>query len=113
MSQESFVKTRHLRFPWDRESIEQHAPDIPGVYGLFGALWIYVAEADDLRTEMLAKLASDDPCLKRYRPSGFAFEVISKPGNTQRRAELIEQLQPICQYDPRRRGDRALRGYGN
>jgi hypothetical protein len=99
---EPFAATRYRKYRWDRESIEENAPEAPGIFGLFGALWIYIGEAANLRAEMLAKLISDDPRLARYQPSGFAFEVTARADQGRRCAELIEQLQPICQPRPRK-----------
>lgn len=94
---EAFAENRYRRYRWDRQSILDNVPEGSGIYGLFGALWIYVDEADDLQAAMLAKLVGYDPRLARYRPSGFAFELVPREQRVKRCAELIEQLQPLCQ----------------
>ncbi len=71
-------------------------PNASGVYGLFSAFWIYIGEAENLRARILEHLESDDPCIVRYRPSGFAFELSSTKDRRNRREYLMKELQPLC-----------------
>jgi hypothetical protein len=83
-------------YKWNHESITLHAPQRPGVYGLFNALWIYIGEADDIRARLLGHLAGDNPCIAHYQPSGFAFELVDEEGRAERRDEIAALLEPLC-----------------
>jgi hypothetical protein len=95
-SNPSFAENRYSKFLFQRESILKNAPESPGVYGLFSAFWIYIGEAENVRARLLQHLDGDDPCIVRYRPSGFAFELTSPAERLRRREQLMKQLQPLC-----------------
>jgi len=92
----AFAENRYSKFLFQRESILRNAPECSGVYGLFSAFWIYVGEAENLRARILKHLEGDDPCIVRYRPSGFAFEPASPEDRHDRRQYLMKELQPLC-----------------
>ena len=92
-----FAENRHLNYRLSAESIVLNAPESSGVYGLFNALWIFVGEADDLRARLLEHLAEDSPWKAHYRPTGFAFELVSPKDRHRRRLELLSELQPLAQ----------------
>src|SRR6266436_10063241 len=83
---QSFAENRYSKFLFQRESILQNAPESPGVYGLYNAFWIYIGEAENLRARLLQHLDGDDPCIVRFQPSGFAFE-LTPPSERRRRHE--------------------------
>ena len=85
----------HLRFQYD--SVMTDAPEASGVYGLFNALWVYIGEADNIRERLLGHLHGDLPCLTRYQPSGFAFELVSPAERRGRYEQLVKKYQPFCQ----------------
>ena len=91
-----FAETRYSRFLFERECILKNAPESSGIYGLFNAFWIYIGEADNLRARILEHLEDNDPCLVRFQPSGFAFELASPTDRRRRHEQLIKQLQPLC-----------------
>ena len=93
---EGFAENRYRKFRFQRESILLNAPESSGVYGLYGAVWIHLGEADNIRTRLLEDLSSDDPCIRNYQPSGFAFEVVSQAERSRRLQELVIELQPLC-----------------
>ncbi len=93
---QAFAENRYSKFLFQRESILKNAPESPGVYGLFSAFWIYIGEAENVRARLLQHLKGDDPCIVHYRPSGFAFELTSPDQLQGRRAQLMKQLQPLC-----------------
>ena len=95
-SNPSFAENRYSKFLFQRESILKNAPESAGVYGLFSAFWIYIGEAENIRVRLLQHLEGDDPCIVRYRPSGFAFELTSLDEGHRRREQLMKQLQPLC-----------------
>lgn len=91
-----FAETRYSRYLFQRECILQNAPESSGVYGLFNAFWIYIGEAENLRARLLEHLDGDDPCIVRFQPSGFAFELASPKDRRGRHEQLIRELQPLC-----------------
>ena len=97
---EPFDENRCLEYMWDRESIILHAPEASGVYGIYNAVWIYVGEADNIRSRLLDHLAGDDPCIDHYSPSGFAFELVAPSRRHRRLRELARQTEPICNIRP-------------
>ncbi len=96
-----FAANCYLNYKLSRESIIAHAPDVAGVYGLYNAVWIFVGEADNIRVRLLEHLAGEDPWIYRYRPSGFAFELVSSDARNGRYQELIAQTEPISQRKER------------
>jgi hypothetical protein len=89
-----------LRFQLD--SVMTSAPEASGVYGLFNGLWVYIGETDNIRERILKHLDGDLPCISRYRPSGFAFELVSPAARRLRLEYLIEKYQPFCQCSRRK-----------
>jgi hypothetical protein len=101
---EGFAKNRYRKYRFQRESILRKAPESSGVYGLYSALWIRIGEADNIRARLLEELSSDDPCIRTYQPSGFAFELVSPAERSRRLNELVIELQPLCRREaPERR----------
>jgi len=77
------------RFPLTEKSIEQHAPDKPGVYALWrkSQLICYESDSKSLRQALLDALYD---FLSRSRHSDeFQFEVTTAARCEKRRAELI------------------------
>ncbi len=93
---EGFAENRYRKFRFQRESILINAPESSGVYGLYGAVWIHLGEADNIRTRLLQDLSGDEPCIGIYQPSGFAFELFSAEERSRRLQELVIELQPLC-----------------
>ena len=91
-----FAETRYSRYLFQRDCVLKNAPESSGVYGLFNAFWIYLGEADDLRARLLEHLDCDDPCIVRFQPSGFAFELASPIDRRRRHDQLIKELRPLC-----------------
>jgi hypothetical protein len=93
---EGFAQNRYRKFRFQRESILLNAPESSGVYGLYSAVWIHLGEADNIRTRLLEDLSGDDPGIRIYQPSGFAFEVVSPAERSRRLQELVIELEPLC-----------------
>ncbi len=81
--------------PFTRVEIESLKPGQYGVYGIFqnGGRWIYVGMGD-IRDRLLDHLNGDSPCITRNGPTHFYAEVNTDA--ERREAELIRELQPIC-----------------
>ena len=92
----SFGDNCYSGYQWSWESINRYAPEAPGIYGLYNALWIYIGQTKNLRAQMLGHLYGDNPCIAHYQPSGFAFELVSPQDHRRRFEELIRQLEPLC-----------------
>src|SRR5437870_2847677 len=93
---EPFAETRYLNYRFERESIVTNAPEGSGIYGLYNAVWIFVGEADNVRVRLLEHLAGDNPCINRYGPSGFAFELVPAQARHRRYQEAASRAEPIC-----------------
>jgi hypothetical protein len=91
-----FAENRYSKFLFQLESILRNAPEASGVYGLFSAFWIYIGAAENIQARILKHLEGDDPCIVRYRPSGFAFELAAPRDRHHRRMFLTKELQPLC-----------------
>jgi hypothetical protein len=91
-------KNCYRGYKLNRESIILNAPEASGIYGLFNALWIFVGEADNLRARLLQHLSEEDPLIRAYQPSGFAFELVSPQGRHQRMHQAIREVEPLLQY---------------
>lgn len=89
-------KNCYLGYKLNRESIILNAPEESGIYGLFNAVWIFVGEADNIRARLLQHLTENDPSIRLYQPSGFAFELVSAQGRRERMQEAIRQVEPLC-----------------
>ena len=92
----SFGDNCYSGYQWSWESINRYAPEAPGIYGLYNALWIYIGQTNNLRAQILGHLYGDNPCITHYQPSGFAFELVSPRDHRRRSEELIRQLEPLC-----------------
>ena len=93
---EGFAGNRYSKYRFQSESILLNAPESSGVYGLYSALWVHLGETDNIRAQLLEDLSGDDPCIRTYQPSGFAFELVSPAERSCRLKELISELQPLC-----------------
>jgi hypothetical protein len=91
-----FADNRDSKYRFQRESVLLNAPESSGIYGLFSALWVHIGEADNLRARLLEHLDGDNPCIVHYKPSSFAFELVSPIGRRRRHEELTRKLQPMC-----------------
>lgn len=87
--------------PFTRIGIEQHAPAESGVYGISNASeWIYIGEADDIRSRLLEHLSEPSPFLMQRRPTGFVFEVCPPERRRARQDRLVIEYEPHCNRHP-------------
>jgi hypothetical protein len=68
-----FGENRYQKYRLNRESVLLKGPAASGVYGLFNAVWIYIGEAENIRTQLLEHLTDDNPCINYHQPSGFCL----------------------------------------
>lgn len=48
-----FAENRYRKYRFEHESIVTNAPESSGVYGLYRAFWIFIGEAENIRTRLL------------------------------------------------------------
>ena len=89
---------RYRGYGFTRDSILFNVPEGSGIYGLYSALWIYVGEADNLRARLLQHLSENDPGMRTYQPTCFAFELVSPQERRERMEHAIRKLEPLLQY---------------
>ena len=85
-------------FPYNQASVLANAPESSGVYALFNqGVWIYVGEAEKIRTRLLQHLANEqNACVARSHPLWFAYELVSPAYRVARQDQLILELHPTC-----------------
>ncbi|HWQ53100.1 MAG TPA: hypothetical protein VN442_05410 [Bryobacteraceae bacterium] len=77
-------------------SIGRNTPAASGVYGLSNSReWIYVGEADDVRSQLLNQLRDIHTFPDGQRPTGFTYELCDAGCRSERRDELVLELEPI------------------
>jgi predicted GIY-YIG superfamily endonuclease len=80
-------------FALSTNSVQAHAPNSSGVYGIFNASqWIYVGESSDIQRRLLAHIQDTEAYLKRYSPTGFSFELQPEASREARRDALNLEL---------------------
>lgn len=79
------------------DSIDQHAPTLSGVYGLFNLRHhIVIASAANLHDSLLHQRVHGKFRFRRLQPTGFTFEVCPPERREQRAQELIAEFAPIA-----------------
>ncbi len=78
-------------------SIREHAPPLPGVYGISNAReWIYIGGTGNIQAALLLHLQeSNSPVLQRH-PAGFVFEVCGEAAWPARQDRLVLEYEPAC-----------------
>src|SRR5690348_13191077 len=78
------------------DSVERHAPTRSGIYGVFNEhLWLFIGEADNIRSQLLAMLYEGNTFMLSQRPAAFAYEVCSLVERRSRHDQLVGELEPI------------------
>jgi hypothetical protein len=74
-----------------------YAPNQPGVYGLTNSRqWLYIGEADNIRSALLKQLEQGDSSILRQSPTGFVFEICQSGNRSSRQDQLIHEYAPLC-----------------
>jgi hypothetical protein len=77
--------------------IHEHAPSLPGVFGVSNAReWIYIGVADNIRQTLLGLLGGADDAVRRHGPTGFVFEICEHSEREQRQDRLVFEYEPVC-----------------
>ena len=85
-------------FPFDSKTVQEEVPPTSGVYILFSHQeCAYIGASPELKAE-LSRLVQgiENPCLKEHAPDEFQFEVALGDDRSERRDELIGELNPVC-----------------
>ena len=78
-------------------SVRSNAPAASGIYGISNAReWIFIGEADNIRTSLLHDLQQGDSALLKRCPTGFVFELCDPAGRLGRLGRLIWEYKPLC-----------------
>ena len=78
-------------------SIQNNAPELPGVYGLSNAReWLFVGQGDNIRAQLLKHLVEAGTVLSAQNPTGFTFELCSPGERAGRHDILVRELRPLC-----------------
>jgi hypothetical protein len=77
------------------------APDASGVYTIFSSRrWVYVGESDDIRQSLYRHLNRPTPCMKKFGPLSFSFELEDRDRRTARWQSLVTRLKTACNQLP-------------
>ena len=77
--------------------VSQKAPDAQGIYTIYSAArWIYIGESDDIRRSLFAHLNEAAPCMQRFGPLSFSFELVAGVERTARCRGLVAAMAPAC-----------------
>lgn len=73
------------------------APDASGVYTIFSSSrWVYVGQSDDIRQSLYRHLNEPTPCMNRFGPLSFSFELAGGARRTALWQSLVTQLKTEC-----------------
>lgn len=85
--------------PFTVVSIREHAPALPGVFGLSNAKeWLYIGEADNIQHALLERVVQSGAANPTPPPTGFVFEVCDRARQAVRQASLVLEYKPAQQY---------------
>ena len=87
--------------PFTVGSIREHAPALPGVYGLSNAReWLYIGESENIQHALLERIVSSGSTSPIQRPTGFVFEVCDRARQAVRLTSLMLEYKPAEQHPP-------------
>ena len=80
------------------EVIRSCVPPSSGVYGLFNFNYqLFIGESENIQEALLRHRSDSDLQSRRYRPTGFTFQVYSADLRQRKATELIEKFRPVRQ----------------
>jgi len=83
--------------PFTSGAIQTYAPVAAGVYGLSNSReWIYIGEANDIKSALLDHLRDVSAPLMQREPTGFVFEVCDGGKRLSRQDRLVGEYSPAC-----------------
>ncbi|MGJ5814388.1 hypothetical protein [Paludibaculum fermentans] len=85
--------------PFTISSIREHAPALPGVFGLSNAReWLYIGEAGNIQDTLLERMELWSGQAAGHMPTGFVFEVCDRARQAVRLASLVHEYKPTGQH---------------
>lgn len=82
------------------DEIKRHAPPASGVYGIFNLRHhIFIGSSANVQETLLHHLKHLNSRYKRFRPTGFVFEVVPAEWRELRMFELIFEYDPVMKPD--------------
>lgn len=83
--------------PFTPASVQSFAPSVPGLYGLSNANdWIYIGTTENIQAELMSLLRSGSGDFRKWRPTGFVFEICAADSRSLRQNRLVMEYEPIC-----------------
>ncbi len=80
--------------PFTVNSIREHAPALPGVFGLSNSReWLFIGEADNIQNALLERMVSAGSDAARRQPTGFVFEVCDRARQAVRITSLMHEYK--------------------
>ncbi|QOY85604.1 hypothetical protein [Paludibaculum fermentans] len=80
--------------PFTVSSIREHAPALPGVFGLSNSReWLYIGEAENIQAALLEHMVSAGSAAPHQQPTGFVFEVCDRARQAVRQASLMHEYK--------------------
>jgi excinuclease UvrABC nuclease subunit len=94
--------SKNTGFAFSELGIATYAPRQSGVYGIYnGTTWIYIGEAENLEArlyEHFRQISDQSARIWRKSPTHFIFELCDARSRTRLEAQLIRELNPVCNY---------------
>jgi hypothetical protein len=79
------------------QGVEEKAPNASGVYVIYTSQqWVFVGESDDIRQGLFSHLNEPSPCMARFGPLSFSFEMAPATERVSRQQALVSELKPEC-----------------
>jgi cell division septation protein DedD len=83
-------------YSFKEEAIKSHTPSVSGVYGLYNFRHqILIGNSPDIHSALLHHLRETNFRFRRFKPTGFTFEVCLPDSREIRTQELIREYDPI------------------
>lgn len=84
-------------FSFSAISVLEHAPALPGVYGILSAAeWMYIGETGNIRESLMGHLRQTPAAPVSRQPNRFVFEVCDPTRRADRQDRLILEYEPVC-----------------
>ena len=87
-------------FRYELLSMIRNVPADSGVYVILSEeKCLYVGESPSLLSNLLLEVWGIDPRILQHNPTHYMFELNPAASRSARQQELIEELQPACNYE--------------
>lgn len=83
-------------YSFKEEAVKSHAPTVSGVYGLYNFRHqILIGNSPNIHSALLHHLRETNFRFRRFKPTGFTFELCPPESREFRTQELIQEYDPI------------------